>query len=202
MIEFSTRLKKLMEENHINAENLSKNIKENLNKKISANTIRSYVKGEHFPNSIENIQILAKYFKVSVDYIQGYTNEKTTNVKIKNICNNLGLTKKSLKALKRTMIRKKDFKDGEYNIYTTTDTINFLLEDLEENKIDSILYQIHTYFNAYSDYSVTIPTNVNKNNKKVFETAQIKGEDIIQYILNIIEYKLKEARKIIQEKKE
>lgn len=123
MNEFCERLKELMEENNIKAEALSKN----LNGQISANTIRAYAKGNHKPNSIENIKILANYFNVSMDYIQGFTNEKTTNVEVKNIYNTYGLSEKALKNLKEfNSIAKKN------ENFTYIKTINFILsQDLD-----------------------------------------------------------------------
>lgn len=118
MNEFCERLKELMEENNIKAETLSKN----LNGQISANTIRAYAKGIHKPNSIENIKILANYFNVSMDYIQGFTNEKTTNVEVKNISNIYGLSEKALENLKKlNSIEKKN------ENFTYIKTINFIL---------------------------------------------------------------------------
>lgn len=123
MNEFCERLKELMEENNIKAEALSKN----LNGQISANTIRAYANGNHKPNSIENIKILANFFNVSMDYIQGFTNEKTTNVEVKNIYNTYGLSEKALKNLKKlNSIEKKN------ENFTYIKTINFILsQDLD-----------------------------------------------------------------------
>lgn len=118
MNEFCERLKELMKENNIKAEALSKK----LNGQISANTIRTYAKGIHKPNSIENIKILANYFNVSMDYIQGFTNEKTTNVEAKNISNTYGLSEKALENLKEfNSIAKKN------ENFTYIKTINFIL---------------------------------------------------------------------------
>lgn len=118
MSEFGERLKELMEENNIKAEALSKN----LNGQISANTIRAYAKGIHKPNSIENIKILANFFNVSTDYIQGFTNEKTTNVKVKNISNIYGLSEKALKNLKEF-----NYLAERNESFTHIKTINFIL---------------------------------------------------------------------------
>lgn len=150
---FCERLKELMEENNIKAEALSKN----LNGQISANTIRDYAKGNHKPNSIENIKILANYFNVSMDYIQGFTNEKTTNVEVKNISNTYGLSEKALENLKEfNSIAKKN------KNFTYIKTINFILSQ----GLDYIL----------KDYKKILQEN-EETNKLVDEILKLESEE-------------------------
>ena len=95
MVEFKNRLKGLI--GNLSPEQLSKELKGKNH--ISANTIRNYLKGDTIPNNFEKIQILANYFNVSTDYIQGLTDFKTKDIQIKYISEKYGLTEKSLNTI-------------------------------------------------------------------------------------------------------
>ena len=140
MAEFKERLKDLMNEQNIKAEELSRK----LGQEITANTVRNYLKGDTSPRDMHQIQILANYFNVSIDYLQGYTENPNTDVNIKNISNEYGLSDKSLKYLHaRNRLEKKEMANRlkKYGI-STIDTINFLLEN------SNIIALIDGYFNA------------------------------------------------------
>ncbi len=104
MIEFKDRLKELMKEYNLSPEKLEDNLKKfskdtKKDCNISRNTIRNYLKGNTPPKSFERIEDLARYFNVSTDYIQGLTDEPSTDVKVKEIYAKYGLTEENLKHL-------------------------------------------------------------------------------------------------------
>ena len=61
---FAKRLKELREEKNVSALQLSKELR------VSASTILRWEKGQRLPN-IDALILLAKYFKVSTDYLCG-----------------------------------------------------------------------------------------------------------------------------------
>ncbi len=144
MIEFKDRLKDLMKKRGIKtAEELSKQLEQlNNNSHIHPNTIRNYLKGKP-PRDFEKYQILARFFNVSTDYLQGLTETETTDIDIKTICEKYGLTEKSLAALERINTMKKNF----VGYFTTIDTVNRLLEDIEEKKFMCVIQNIDYFFN-------------------------------------------------------
>ena len=66
-MKFSTRLKKLLEENHITQKKLSTELH------IATSTLNGYLKRNREPDYATLIE-LARYFEVSTDYLLGVTN--------------------------------------------------------------------------------------------------------------------------------
>ena len=102
MIEFKDRLRQLMNENGIKTpEELSDKLN-NLhnNSNLHSNTIRNYLNGKS-PKDVGKYKILANFFGVSTDFLQGYTDKRTNNIDIKNICNEYGLNENSLEIIKK-----------------------------------------------------------------------------------------------------
>lgn len=175
MAEFNEILKKLMEKNGINAEQLHNSL--DVSSKISANTIRNYINGDTKPNCYEYYKILADFFNVSTDYIQGYTEEPSTDIKIKEICNTYGLKENSLLALINLNSQKKDFNRK------MIDTVNYLLEDVFINKQNSIINVITDYLYCTKDIKeFKIPLKYDSETG-VTEVLTIEGSTAIKSIL-------------------
>lgn len=104
MMEFKDRLRDLMSERGIKTpEELSRKLGElNNNSNLHANTIRNYLKGNS-PKDIGKYEILANYFNVTTDFLQGYSEVKTKNIDIKNFCDEYGLTEQSLDIIKSSV---------------------------------------------------------------------------------------------------
>ena len=64
MSKFAERLRELRKENNLTLQDVSKEIE------VSINTVSRWEREERLPN-IENIVALAKYFKVSADFLCG-----------------------------------------------------------------------------------------------------------------------------------
>ena len=148
MLEFKDILRELMNEKGINT---PEELSPKLPVFIHPNTIRNYLKGKS-PKDFEKYEILASFFGVTTDYLQGYSNAKTIDINIKNICNKYGLNEISLSALELINRRNIDFNFQEIN------TINYLLEDLLINKQNSIIESItdYLYFNYNPETKINI----------------------------------------------
>lgn len=65
---FASRLKELLEENHLSKRKLAKEVG------VSATSISDWTNGKIQPTA-ESIYLLAEYFKVSADFLLGLENE-------------------------------------------------------------------------------------------------------------------------------
>ena len=159
MLEFKDRLRELMNEKGINT---PEDLSPKLPIFIHPNTIRNYLKGKS-PKDFEKYEILASFFGVTTDYLQGYSNAKTIDINIKNICNKYGLNEISLSALELINRRNIDFNFQEIN------TINYLLEDIMINKQNSIVKAITDYlfFDSNSKTKIKIQTRINGTNENI-----------------------------------
>lgn len=191
MVEFKDRLRELMNEKRIKtAEKLSTE----LPIFIHPNTIRNYLKGKS-PKDFEKYEILANYFGVTTDYLQGYSNAKTIDIDIKNICNKYGLTEKSLLALERANSRSQDL-----DLTTEINAINFLLEDLEKNPSNSIITCIARYFYLITDFRIVERTKMLGSDVPV--NINLSGDILASSFLKNIEEHLINARKYINKEGE
>ena len=89
---FADRLKGLREKTGLN----QKECAEKLN--ISRGSISFYENGERIPD-IETIYNMATFFNVSADYLVGLTDLKTTDTKIRDICEFLELSEEAIYSL-------------------------------------------------------------------------------------------------------
>lgn len=74
---FSERLNKLRDENKLSQEKLAEEVK------IDRNTISNYCLGKTVPN-LDYLYVIAKYFKVSIDYLVGHTIDIPVTVLMSN----------------------------------------------------------------------------------------------------------------------
>lgn len=159
MIEFKDRLRELMNENGIKTPTeLSEKLdKLNNNSNLHSNTIRNYLNGKS-PKDVGKYKILANFFGVSTDYLQGYTKERTNNIDIKNIYNEYGLNENSLEIIKKYNKELysesiNDFIESQYfqnfckYIYDTK-LLTYQYEKL--NKIVVCIYQISDNIKEFS----------------------------------------------------
>lgn len=167
------RLKKLMEDNNINAYQLSKEI----GGYPSPNTIINYMNESTPPKSLEYVKTIADFFNVSTDFLLGLAPTSTNNIDIKGFCNKYGLTENSLSALKLLNEMKTDWKRQ------TIDTINYLLEDISINKQNSIINVITDYlFFTNINSGIKIPIKSNSE-AGVTEVLTVEGNTAVKSIL-------------------
>ena len=104
MVEFKDRLRDLMKERRIKTpEELSRQLDDfDKSSRLHANTIRNYLNGK-FPKDVGKYKILADFFYVTTDYLQGSSSVRTKNIDIKNFCNEYGLTEESLNIIKSSV---------------------------------------------------------------------------------------------------
>lgn len=89
---FPTRLRYLMEEKNCTLKELSSQIG------VTYQAVGAYRDGRSFP-ALEVAQKIADYFDVSLDYLSGRTNTKSSNTGVKAICKSTLLTEESAKTL-------------------------------------------------------------------------------------------------------
>lgn len=89
---FSSRLRSLIEENHISKQKLADEIG------VSRQAISQYCDGSTVPNADKLLKI-AEYFNVSLDFLVGKTEAKTDNKDVQFICDYTGLNESSVDIL-------------------------------------------------------------------------------------------------------
>lgn len=130
---FGNRLTELREEKGLNKKEIAKELK------LPYTTYLNYENDEREPNSDTLIKI-AKYFNVSIDYLLGVSDVRTTDINVRQIRNATGLTEKSIVNIKK---------------FCTDETfgmvyLNKLLEDLTHSNEKSVLFQIILYLHLDS----------------------------------------------------
>lgn len=114
---------------------------------VTQQTLSRYEKGQR-QASLDFVFKASKFFDVSVDYLLGLTDIKSTNSSIKEICEFTGLTEESLQILKhyKNDYHKiiTDLNGNEFNL-TKKDIINIILSS------DFFLDQIDITEDFYSD---------------------------------------------------
>lgn len=136
---FPKRLRLLMEENGLSQNRLAKILG------ISRQAISSYALGASLPDS-EKITTIAKYFKVSTDYLLGISNYRRQENK--NIGEVTGLSEKSIMCLK--YMRNERWMDA----------VNFIIEQTNFNEKshnkNTIIGAIHDYLDTFGDGNLLI----------------------------------------------
>lgn len=187
------RLKTLMDDKNIKAYKLAQELNQ-MGYSITTNTISNYMKELTPPKSLENVQALAEYFNVSVEYLLGIAPTSTNNLEIKNFCNKYGLNEKSLIALEKQNQLKKDFK------FPIIDTINYLLEDLLVNKQNSILNVLTDYLFFYSiQNGIKIPIKRNRDISMIEKLTVDSDTAVKSILIKEIETKLDWMKSQIKE---
>lgn len=86
---FAKRLGELIKEHNLVHENIAQAID------VTRQGVGKWVNGESVPDVL-TVAKLAKFFGVSVDYLAGTSDIKTTNVDLKGVCEYTGLTEESI----------------------------------------------------------------------------------------------------------
>lgn len=179
-MEFKDRLKDLMKNRGIQTpEELSKELA-NLNNgsNIHANTIRNYLKGKP-PNNFEKYEILANFFGVSTDYLQGYTDTESTDIKTKYFCDEYGLSENVLKKLK-------EYKNNPIEIYAINLILNqkrfikILSEYLVSSNINELIEE-NDFLSKFTEMSVYL-------NPNILESRKYKYYSLLEILPSIYEY--------------
>ena len=139
------------------------------------------------------IMQLAKLFNVSSDYLLGLINDSSPKIEIKEINKKYGLTKNSLSILEEENSK------NICNSSSVINTINYLLEDLNNNKTNSIIAWISHYL--FTDIKYTEEKVFNNNNEQI-NTIVTDGSVFLSSLLNSINIQLSELRKEIKKEGE
>ena len=175
---------------------------------VKDNIISYFCSGARKPN-LEQIIEIAKYFNVSTDYLLGLTDIKSTNVKVKDICDYTGLTEYSISLLH----------DSAENIFsiseTILDTINLLLKQtsnsitydkladdfyFKENCLLSALYEYirlvlnpenKTFYisesgNVFEDKTLDWNDSLPDNERDLFDLLSVKTVSQNDIILKVL----------------
>ncbi len=113
---FGERLKQLRTESGLSQDALAKKLG------ISKGSLGFYETCKNTPD-IEFLNAVSNYFKVSPDYLLGYTENQTNDTNLQAVCDFTGLSDKAIKSLLLT---------NKLNNKQLHSTIEFILEDLFE----------------------------------------------------------------------
>ena len=89
---FAKRLRELIETSGVSQAELANSVG------VTRQAINSYTLGNTVPNS-DVLTDIAKYFDVSADYLLGLTDVKSNDTTVKSICEEIGLSDKSVNLL-------------------------------------------------------------------------------------------------------
>lgn len=193
-MEFKDRLKDLMKNRGIQSpEELSNElVKLNNGSSIHANTIRNYLKGKP-PNNFEKYEILANFFGVSTDYLQGYTNTESINVDTKYFCNEYGLSENVLKKLK-------EYKNNPIEIYTINLILNQkgFIKRLSDYLVSSNIYEIieeNDFLSKFTKMSLFLDYDI-------LESRKYKYYSLLEILPSLYEYSKQSVSKYLLSNKD
>ena len=89
---FAKRLRELIESTGVSQAELANSVS------VTRQAINSYTLGNTVPNS-DVLTDIAKYFDVSSDYLLGLIDIKSNDITVKSICEEIGLSDKSVNLL-------------------------------------------------------------------------------------------------------
>ena len=143
---FAKRLRELIESTGVSQAELANVVG------VTRQAINSYTLGNTVPNS-DVLTDIAKYFDVSADYLLGLTDVKSNDTTVKSICEEIGLSDKSVNLLiclnrikkleeeartllakdtNRNLVRESDYFDCESSnkLFSYLDIINYFTENV------------------------------------------------------------------------
>ena len=143
---FAKRLRELIETSGVSQAELANVVG------VTRQAINSYTLGNTVPNS-DVLTNIAKYFDVSADYLLGLTDVKSNDTTVKSICEEIGLSDKSVNLLiclnrikkleeeartllakdtNRNLVRESDYFDCESSnkLFSYLDIINYFTENI------------------------------------------------------------------------
>lgn len=154
---FPVRLSKFMKEKNITQTELAKNIN------VTRQAISLYANGQSTPD-INILCKIAKYFKVSSDYLLGLSNSKSSNINDREVCSTLGLTDESIETLKALKNNKHPLSTENY-LRAINDFISY-------SYIDGFLDFLIQY--VYFDKSSSVFETYNKAKQNIKEVKSIQ----------------------------
>ena len=143
---FAKRLRELIESTGVSQAELANSVS------VTRQAINSYTLGNTVPNS-DVLTDIAKYFDVSSDYLLGLIDIKSNDITVKSICEEIGLSDKSINLLidlnrikklekeartllaketNRNLVRESDYFDCESSnkLFSYLDIINYFTENV------------------------------------------------------------------------
>ena len=143
---FAKRLRELIESTGVSQAELANSVS------VTRQAINSYTLGNTVPNS-DVLTDIAKYFDVSSDYLLGLIDIKSNDITVKSICEEIGLSDKSVNLLiylnrikklekeartllakdtNRNLVRESDYFDCESSnkLFSYLDIINYFTENV------------------------------------------------------------------------
>ena len=143
---FAKRLRELIESTGVSQAELANSVS------VTRQAINSYTLGNTVPNS-DVLTDIAKYFDVSSDYLLGLIDIKSNDITVKSICEEIGLSDKSVNLLiylnrikklekeartllakdtNRNLVRESDYFDCESSnkLFSYLDIINYFTENI------------------------------------------------------------------------
>ena len=143
---FAKRLRELIESTGVSQAELANSVS------VTRQAINSYTLGNTVPNS-DVLTDIAKYFDVSSDYLLGLIDIKSNDITVKSICEEIGLSDKSVNLLiclnrikklekeartllakdtNRNLVRESDYFDCEASnkLFSYLDIINYFTENV------------------------------------------------------------------------
>lgn len=158
---FAKRLKELREKAGLN----QKECAEKLN--VSRGSISFYENEERLPD-IETVYNISTLFGVSVDYLIGLTDVKTSNIDIKATCDYTGLTERSISTLNYVQCKLKEYNayvrnnNSENELTAWYERYGYLLQFLNDaiglNDMSEVSRYVRKYIEAVSDNLTTYGT--------------------------------------------
>lgn len=158
---FAKRLKELREKAGLN----QKECAEKLN--VSRGSISFYENEERLPD-IETVYNISTLFGVSVDYLIGLTDVKTSNIDIKATCDYTGLTERSISTLNYVQCKLKEYNayvrnnNSENELTAWYERYGYLLQFLNDaiglNDMSEVSRYVRKYIEAVSNNLTTYDT--------------------------------------------
>lgn len=154
---FPTRLRYLMEEKNCTLKELSSQIG------VTYQAIGAYRDGRSFP-ALEIAQKIADYFDVSLDYLSGRSNTKSSNTGVQAICKSTLLTEEAARAL------------TEIESASAIHYINFILET-DKVKLEKISNKFYAYLHSKMVIEPVANAHADElKEKKVYADIMINDE--------------------------
>lgn len=154
---FPVRLSKFMKEKNITQTELAKNIN------VTRQAISLYANGQSTPD-INILCKIAKYFKVSSDYLLGLSDSKSSNINDREVCSTLGLTDESIETLKA-------LKNDKHPL-STENYLRAINDFISYSYIDGFLDFLIQY--VYFDKSSSVFETYNKAKQNITEVKSIQ----------------------------
>lgn len=119
---FAVKIRKLFEESGNTHGKLAEYIEKETGESVTRQAVGQWCNGNSCPN-LKTVPIIAKFFSVSTDYLLTNTEIRSSDIKIKQVCEFTGLSEKSVKGLNALAYLDPDI----------INTVNCMLQPIYEN---------------------------------------------------------------------